>query len=135
MFSTGKRDNFIKEQLHIHVISFNKLNGGELYEILVPHVQVSLNARTKHVHLFHCLQNHTSKWPVLTPKGRLKITRTLHFKLQNPSQSCILNTHASFIQPYSVIAPFSFWKQVKHNKRKWANWSAFIINGKARWEK
>jgi hypothetical protein len=63
MFSTGKRDNFIKEQLHIHVISFDKLSGEELYELLVPHVQVSLNARTKHVHLFHCLQKHTSNWP------------------------------------------------------------------------
>jgi len=68
-FSAGKRDNFIKEQLHIRVISFNKLSGGELYELLVPHVQVSLNARTKHVHLFHCSQKHPSNRPAFDTKG------------------------------------------------------------------
>jgi len=39
----GKRDNFVKEQMSIHVISFSKLSGVELYELLVSHVQVSLN--------------------------------------------------------------------------------------------
>jgi len=102
MFSRGKRENFVKEQLRIHVISFNR----ELYEIFVPHIQVSQAQNT--FTIFTAYKTIPAAGQVLTPKGRPKITRTLYFKLQNPSQSCILNTHSSFIQPYSVIAPFSF---------------------------
>ena len=63
MFSRGKRDNFLNEQLRIHVISFHKLSGGELWNLWSARPKLSLNASTKHVQLFRCLQNHTSSWP------------------------------------------------------------------------
>jgi hypothetical protein len=121
-------------QLHIHVISFSKLSGWTVWTLSCASFKYHLMQEQNTITSFIANKNIPATGQVLTPKGRPKITRSLHFQQQNPSQSCILNTHSSFIQPYSVIAPFSFWNQAKHNKRKCANLSAFIINGKVIWE-